>query len=78
MSIELVWFKRDLRIIDHEPLYKAAKRGPVLALYIIEPGLWEQPDMSYRHYRFLGECIHDLQRSLTQIGLNLVLRKGEA
>jgi deoxyribodipyrimidine photo-lyase len=37
--VQLVWFKRDLRVFDHAPLAQAARRGPVLPLYIAEPGL---------------------------------------
>jgi len=35
--MQLVWFKRDLRIEDHVALVEAAARGPVLPLYILEP-----------------------------------------
>ena len=34
---QCVWFKRDLRVIDHRPLNEAA--GAVLAIYIIEPAV---------------------------------------
>ena len=37
-SVHIVWFKRDLRVHDHRPLEAAALRGPVLPLYIVEPG----------------------------------------
>lgn len=33
-SVQVVWFKRDLRVHDHRPLSEAAARGPVLAVYI--------------------------------------------
>ena len=46
---QLAWFKRDLRIQDNEALFRAAENGPVLPLYVIEPGLWRQPDMYGRH-----------------------------
>ena len=59
--MEVVWFKRDLRITDHAPLYEAAKRGPVLPLYIVEPQLWAQPDQSRRHFDFLSDSVADLQ-----------------
>lgn len=40
--IELVWFKRDLRVHDHAALAAAVASGrPVLPLYIIEPELWQ-------------------------------------
>ena len=37
--VNLVWFKRDLRLEDHEPLAEAAADGPVLGLFIYEPEL---------------------------------------
>ena len=55
--MHIVWFKRDLRIEDHEALAQAAKHGPILPLYILEPELWQQPDMSHRHYMFLQDCL---------------------
>jgi deoxyribodipyrimidine photo-lyase len=44
--MNIVWFKRDLRIVDHEALVQASERGPLLPLYIFEPELWKEPDMS--------------------------------
>ena len=66
--MQIVWFKRDLRIQDHMALSEAAKIGPILPLYIIEPTLWTQPDMSYRHYAFLQECLQELSHELLQLG----------
>jgi deoxyribodipyrimidine photo-lyase len=44
--LNIIWFKRDLRIADHRPLAQAAAAGtgPVLPLYIAEPELWAQAD----------------------------------
>jgi deoxyribodipyrimidine photo-lyase len=42
--LHVVWFKRDLRHLDHAPLAEAAAQGGVLPLYIVEPELWRQPD----------------------------------
>ena len=43
-ALQVVWFKRDLRVVDHAPLLEAAQRGPVLPLYVVEPELWQQQD----------------------------------
>ena len=76
---DIVWFKRDLRVHDHAPLAAAAASGrPVLPLYIIEPGLWAQPEMAARHYEFLGESVADLDAALARLGGKLVLRCGIA
>ncbi|MEN9296710.1 MAG: hypothetical protein RJA42_979, partial [Bacteroidota bacterium] len=43
--INIVWFKRDLRFTDHEPLYRALDTGiPTLLIYFFEPSLIEFPD----------------------------------
>ena len=33
----VMWFRRDLRVADHEALAEAAASGPVLALYVLDP-----------------------------------------
>ena len=76
-KMHVVWFKKDCRIHDHQPLAIAANKGPVLPLYVVEPELWQQPDMSHRHYAFLGECIRSLDDALTGLGQPLIIRIGE-
>jgi len=39
MPLTVVWFRQDLRIYDHEPLYRAACRGQVIPIYIFERSL---------------------------------------
>ncbi len=60
-ALQVVWFKKDLRIVDHAPLYKAAQHGPVLLLYLFEPELIHQPDVATQHLGFALECLEDLQ-----------------
>ena len=74
--LHVVWFKRDLRIHDHRPLTEAAKRGPVLPLYVVEPDLWRQPDASARQWQFISECIRELEAALGRLGQPLVVRVG--
>ncbi len=76
--MQIIWFKRDLRTEDHEALARAAELGPVLPLYILEPDLWRQPDMSYRHYAFLQDCLRELDKSLGQLGQKLIIKVGNA
>lgn len=78
-QLQIVWFKRDLRIEDHAALNNAVATGkPVLPLYIIEPELWKQPDMSYRHYKFLCESLTELNSKLLTLGQALIIRLGNA
>lgn len=76
--MQVVWFKRDLRIADHMPLVEALKHGALLPLYIFEPELWKQPDLSYRHYQFLKACLADLEQALQNIGQRLIIKVGDA
>lgn len=76
-DIQLVWFKRDLRIRDHAALSAAAARGPVLCLYVYEPTLLAAPDHDPIHLAFVNECLDDLQRSLQTRGVPLTRRTGD-
>ena len=76
--MQLVWFKRDLRLHDHAALIQASKKGAILPLYILEPALWQQPDMSYRHYLFLQQSLDELDQSLKNLGHKLVIKVGDA
>jgi deoxyribodipyrimidine photo-lyase len=75
--VQLVWFKRDLRVDDHCALSRAAERGPVLPLFVVEPEFWQQPDASARQWQFVAECLQDLRHQLFSIGLPLVVRQGD-
>ena len=77
MALQVVWFKRDLRLHDHRPLVEAAQRGPVLPLYVAEPELWQRPDSSARQWNFCREALQDLNEALTGLGQPLVVRVGE-
>ena len=81
--VHVIWFKRDLRTVDHLPLLTAARQamrdgGGVLPLYIAEPDWWTQPDMSARHWAFARECLSQLRVDLAGIGAPLVVRIGGA
>jgi deoxyribodipyrimidine photo-lyase len=76
--LQIIWFKRDLRIEDHRPLVLAAAQGPVLPLYIAEPELWAQPDASARQWEFAAECLVELQQALAMRGQPLCVMTGDA
>jgi deoxyribodipyrimidine photo-lyase len=73
-TINLVWFKRDLRLSDHPPLLQAIQSNrPLLLLFIIEPGLQDHPDYSDRHWRFMLESVNDMQSRLQSVGATLLI-----
>ena len=76
-DLQVVWFKRDLRVFDNRALARAAERGPVLPLYVVEPELWAERDMSARQWDFIAETLHGLRAELATLGQGLVLRQGD-
>ena len=76
-GVQLVWFKRDLRIVDHRPLAEAARQGSVLPIYVVEPELWRQPDTSARHQSFLAESLATLDQALRGLGQGLWVERDE-
>ena len=48
--LQVVWLKRDLRLQDHAALCSAARQGPLLVLYVIEPEYWQLEDTSRRQW----------------------------
>ena len=76
-ALQIVWFKRDLRIVDHQPLAAAAERGLVLPLYVVEPEFWQQPDASERQWMFCRESLLELRQALADRGQPLVVRAGD-
>ena len=74
---QLVWYKRDLRIADHEPLAHAAARGPVVALYVYEPSVLHSPEFDACHLDFINDCLVELRDALARLGCPLLVRIGE-
>jgi deoxyribodipyrimidine photo-lyase len=65
MAVNILWFKRDLRLNDHAPLQAAIATGkPLLLLYCFEPSLLTEPHYDLRHWRFVTQCLADLNRRL--------------
>ena len=75
-TINLVWFKKDLRTYDNEALCEALKTENVIPIFVVEPDLWKLPDHSSRQWEFVRECLIDLNNSLSDIGLRLIIRVG--
>ncbi len=76
-TLQVVWFKRDLRVTDHAPLLEAAERGMVLPLYVAETGYWILPDTSARQWQFIAETLAELRLALTALGQPLIIRQGD-
>ena len=64
----VVWFKRDLRVEDHEALATAAVDGPIIPLYVVEPDYWSNDFTSGRQWSFLRDSVLNLDTELTHRG----------
>jgi deoxyribodipyrimidine photo-lyase len=75
--LQIVWFKRDLRLSDHAPLAQAATRGPVLPLFVIEPDVFQADDFAQQHWGFIRESLTALRAELQAFRIPLIIRHGE-
>ena len=57
-ALQIVWFKRDLRIVDHRPLIEAAACGPLLPLFVVD----DDVTGAYRYQGTVAD-IHELTYS---------------
>jgi deoxyribodipyrimidine photo-lyase len=67
----IMWFRRDLRLRDNPALRAAADQGPVLALFVLDPLLWDGGGRARRAW--LAANLRSLDESL---GGRLCVRLG--
>ncbi|HEY9736076.1 MAG TPA: deoxyribodipyrimidine photo-lyase [Trichocoleus sp.] len=77
MKRTLVWFRRDLRTVDHEPLYRAASRGAVVPVFVFDRALLHHPETGAARVAFLLDCLAALDADLRALGGRLILRSGD-
>jgi deoxyribodipyrimidine photo-lyase len=76
--INIVWFKRDLRFTDHEPLWKAQQQNlPILLLYCFEPSVMAYDDSDNRHWRFVYESLQEMRLKLKDLNADLYIFQAE-
>jgi deoxyribodipyrimidine photo-lyase len=77
--VEVVWFKRDLRVQDHEPLCRAlAGSHRILLLFIIEPSLVRHPNYSAMHWQFVWQATVQFAERLQSRGVGVAVVYEEA
>ena len=78
-NVIILWYRNDLRIHDHEPLYKALKvNAQIIPIYCLDPRQFSQTDFGFPktgvfRAKFLLESIADLRNNLQKLGSNLVI-----
>lgn len=80
----LLWFRTDLRLLDHQPLTRACQQGsPLIPLYCLDPRQFGQTSLGLRprtgpfRGQFLLESLADLRQQLRSRGSDLVIRQGQ-
>ncbi len=77
--MKVVWFKRDLRLHDHEALHEAlSTSGKTLLLYIFEPSLMKDYHYSQRQFDFIKQSLEALQKELQKYHTQILIVQGEA
>ena len=74
MSVNLVWFRRDLRLSDNPALYSASENGkPIIPLFILDDNtISAGAAFKWR----LGLSLESLSLDLQRYNSKLILRKG--
>lgn len=77
MKRTIVWFRRDLRISDHLPLARAAARGQVIPVFVLDRALLFHPETAVARVAFMLDCLRSLDADLRSLGGRLIVRSGD-
>ncbi len=77
MKRTIVWFRRDLRISDHLPLFRAAARGAVIPVFILDRALLFHPETAVARVAFMLDCLKSLDADLQSRSGRLIVRSGD-
>lgn len=77
-SVNICWFRRDLRLTDNAALYHALKAGiTVVPIFIFDRHILDQlEDKTDRRLAFIHAALGDMQRSLVKMGSSLEVYYG--
>lgn len=72
-EINVVWFKRDLRLQDNEAIHNAITSSKrTLFIYVFEKTLIEDPHYSERHWSFIKQSLVDLNSELKNFNTKIL------
>ena len=76
--INVIWFKRDLRLQDNEAIDNAlSAEQPTLLLYVFEKSLQNDPHYNTRHWNFIKQSITELNTRLAPFDTKILAINGE-
>src|SRR4051812_16909702 len=78
MELNIIWFRRDLRLHDNAALYHALKQGtPVLPIFIFDKYIFDDlEDKRDRRVEFIYAALQEMQEQLIQLGSSLQVFYG--
>ena len=78
-TVNLFWFRRDLRLEDNAGLYHALKgEHPVIPVFIFDTNILDQlEDRQDARITFIHNALEDLQEALKEKGSTLIVKYGE-
>lgn len=77
-TVNLFWFRRDLRLQDNAGLYHALRSDkPVLPIFIFDPNILDElEDRTDRRVEFIHQALEEIQKELAGHGSTLDVRYG--
>ncbi|MFV8374082.1 deoxyribodipyrimidine photo-lyase/cryptochrome family protein [Flavobacterium sp. LB1P71] len=76
--INVVWFKRDLRLQDNEAIFNTTQTDtPTLLLYVFEKSLENDSHYSPRHWNFIKQSLVDINKQLEQSNTHVLAVSSE-
>ena len=66
--IDIMWFRRDLRLEDNPALDLIAKRSRIAALYIFDVEIMQGSDYSVIHHNFSEDSVSNLTHDFIAVG----------
>jgi deoxyribodipyrimidine photo-lyase len=77
-KINIIWFRRDLRLTDNAALYHALRDGnPVLPIFIFDRNILDKLDnRADRRVEFIHAALEEMQNQLKQLGTSMQVYYG--
>jgi deoxyribodipyrimidine photo-lyase len=74
--MNIVWFRRDLRVEDNPALFHAIKENQsIIALYIATPLTWKSHSKGTPQIKWLHTHLKYLENQLNQLGIHLIYKR---
>ena len=76
LKVNIIWFRRDLRLYDNAALHHALNSGnPVLPLFIFDRIILDElEDKSDRRVHFIFQCLEEMQKQLESLHSTFVIK----